>query len=176
MSNNNFEQQNYPSAYEQYNSAQMNPQNAYAGSPYDGQNYPGKSSAGKGLGIASLVLGILAFLSGWIFIGGLLGLIGLILGIVSLVQAKKGKGPKGMAITGIVLSIIGILSAIVMGVLVATVFEGMDFMGVIETCQQYENDQAALEQCITSELEENLGVSPSATPTAIPSEVATQNS
>lgn len=61
-----------------------------------------------GLAVASLVLGILSMtlccMGGW-----LPGLIGLIMAIVSLV---KGRGGKGMAIAGLVTSILGILVGI----------------------------------------------------------------
>ena len=57
----------------------------------------------NGLAIASLILGICG-----ICIIGICAPIALILGAVSLSQIKKtGQGGKGMAITGIVLGIIG---------------------------------------------------------------------
>lgn len=53
----------------------------------------------SGLAIASMVLSLVGFATGFIYIGILLALVGLILGIISLVT--KGGG-KGMAIAGIV--------------------------------------------------------------------------
>ena len=101
----------------------------------------------KGLAIAALVLGILAFLSGWMLIGGIFGLVGLILGIVALVKANKGQADgKGMAITGIVLSILGLLAAIVVGILFG--WAG----GAALECADYSNDQVALEQCINQQM------------------------
>lgn len=58
----------------------------------------------KGLAIASMVLGILSLLICWV--GWILGVIGLILASVSL---GTHKGGKGMAITGLVTSILGVL-------------------------------------------------------------------
>ena len=71
-----------------------------------GNNLNYQSEENKtGLAIASMVLGILSMticcMGGWIP-----GLIGLILAIVSL---AKGRGGKGMAIAGLVTSILGIL-------------------------------------------------------------------
>lgn len=165
----NNNQQNYPSAYEQYNSAQTGapaPQNnGYYGAP----SYPGaQNTAGKGLGIASLVLGILAFLSGFALIGGLLGLIGLILGIVSVSKAKKAGAPKGMAITGIILSVLGLIFAIIATILVVTVFREVDFFGIIEACQHLQGDQAAFQQCFNDKVEENTGVTLEPAPTQNP--------
>ncbi len=60
----------------------------------------------NGLGIAAMILGIIAFLLSCCGAGGLLGIVGLILGIVGLTQKDKGKG---MATTGVVLSSIAIL-------------------------------------------------------------------
>lgn len=61
----------------------------------------------NGKSVASLVLGIigvvLGFLGGWAWTGAILGIIGLILGVMG-----KKEAPSGMATAGIVLSIIAI--------------------------------------------------------------------
>lgn len=68
------------------------------------------------MAIASLVLGIVGIIfsifTGWI--GIILGLVGIILGAVFMSQAKKTGQPTGMAVAGLVLSII----AVIIGVLV----------------------------------------------------------
>ncbi|MEI5527796.1 DUF4190 domain-containing protein [Streptomyces brasiliscabiei] len=67
-----------------------------------GQPYPAPVPAPpvNGLAIAALVLGALCFLPG----------VGLLLGVVALVQIRrKGERGKGMAVTGIVLSVTGAL-------------------------------------------------------------------
>ena len=74
---------------------------------------PAPSPAGTpvpstGLAIASLVLGILATLSGIFFIGGLFGIAAIVLGIIAL-QKKVGKG---MSITGIITGALGILGTL----------------------------------------------------------------
>jgi hypothetical protein len=67
--------------------------------------------AGKGLGIAGMVLGIVAVIFSFVPCLGVYalipGLIGLVLSIVSFVQANKAGAAKGMAIAGIVCSLVG---------------------------------------------------------------------
>ncbi len=67
--------------------------------------------AGKALGIAGMILGIVAVLFSFIPCLGVYalipGIVGLILSIVSFVQANKAGAAKGMAIAGIVCSVIG---------------------------------------------------------------------
>ena len=62
----------------------------------------------KGLAIASMVLGITSIVPGWCipYLPFILGLIGVILGGVSL---SKKQGGKGMAIAGLVTSIISLV-------------------------------------------------------------------
>ena len=69
------------------------------------------SKAGKGLGIAGLVLGILAAVVSFVPCLGMYamfpGIIGLVLSIISIVQANKAGASKGMAIAGLVCSLVG---------------------------------------------------------------------
>ncbi len=60
----------------------------------------------NGLGIASLVLGIIGFLTGFIFIGIILDLIAIVLGIVAIVN-KNYKN--ALAIAGTVIAVIGLI-------------------------------------------------------------------
>ena len=83
------------------------------------------------MGIASLVLGIISLVTGWIpfvcFFTFILAIIGLILGIVDTVKKTKSKSPKkGMSIAGLIISAISIpviiLSSIIsLGMLVAII-------------------------------------------------------
>lgn len=63
-------------------------------------------ASSKGMAIAALVIGIIAFCTGFIGIGILLGVVAIILGAISLVKHQPGKA---MAISGIVLGVIAIL-------------------------------------------------------------------
>lgn len=78
-----------------------------------------KSNAGQGLGIAGLVMGILAIPMGifpcTFYIGIIFGIIGLVLSLVALSQANRGYGPKGLIIAALVCSIVGLTFASVWG-------------------------------------------------------------
>lgn len=140
----NGSEQNYPSAFDQYNASQ-NPQYYQQN---NGNFYPAQSSAGRGLGIASLILGIFALLTGWLVVGGFLGLIGLILGIIAVSKARKAGGSKGLAITGIVLSVIGLITAIFMGIAIVALWP--EISGAIQHCGSYieSGDSDGYQQCV----------------------------
>ena len=66
--------------------------------------------AGKGFGIAGLVLGILGLLLFCVpFVGFFFGIIGLVLSVVGLIQANKEKAQKGLIIGALVVTIIATL-------------------------------------------------------------------
>src|SRR6266403_4177797 len=67
-----------------------------------------------GLAIASLVLGILAFVFSLILVGAVFGLVGLVLGLVHVAQ-KRGRN--AMAWWGVGLSVLGIMASIGLSVL-----------------------------------------------------------
>lgn len=74
---------------------------------------------GKGLAIAGMVVGIVAFLLSFFVIGLWLGIVGIILSAIGFVQLNKSNGPKGMAITGIILNVLAIAIGAYMYVQVA---------------------------------------------------------
>jgi hypothetical protein len=120
-----------------------------------GQGYPaqggydGRPAPKNGLGIAALILGVLAILSGWFLIGGLFGIVAIILGIIGSRRAKRGEATnRGMAITGIVLGVLGVLSAIVVFAI------GAFFTSKALDCQTYitNGDDAGYQQCIADQL------------------------
>ncbi|MDF2448249.1 MAG: hypothetical protein K0R26_753 [Bacteroidota bacterium] len=73
------------------------------------------SKAGKGLGVAGLVLGILAAVISFVPCLGMYamipGVIGLVLSVISIIQANKAGAAKGMAIAGLICAIVGIAIA-----------------------------------------------------------------
>ncbi len=94
------------------------------------QQTPAPQSGGKGLSIASMILGIVSvvFCCCLWYIAIPAGIVGLILGIVGI---RKGGEGRGMAIAGIITSSIAIILAIVMAVifvsaLTSGVYSGMD--------------------------------------------------
>lgn len=122
-------------------------QPGYGGAADPGYGQPPRS-AGKGLAIAALVCGILALLTSWTVIGGVvLGIAAVICGIVAMVKANKGTGGgKGMAVAGIVTGILGIIASIVFVVVVGSIFGD-----AIEACPA-DLGQAELEACLQEEL------------------------
>lgn len=73
----------------------------------------------NGVGIAALVLGILAFVLAFpVFpLGGLLGIVAIILGVVGRKKAKRGEATNGgLATAGLALGAIALLIALVIGV------------------------------------------------------------
>ena len=119
MDQNNFNnmQQGYPQqGYPQQQYSQQGyPQQGYPQQQYSQQGYTQQtagSEGGSGLGIASMVLGIVAlvFSCCLYYVSLPCALVGLILGAVSLAKKKPGKG---MAIAGLVCSIISIVPAII---------------------------------------------------------------
>lgn len=98
------------------------PSNGYSNSNYGQNNYQNyqppnyqfrpTAEVKSGLAIASMVLGILGFLTAFILIGLVFAPIGLILGIVALVKIKKKPhlyGGQGFAIAGVILSSLVVL-------------------------------------------------------------------
>lgn len=79
---------------------------------YETTTPPPPPPQGNGLAVASMVLGILSVLTAWIpvigFIAWILAPLGLILGFVAMGKARG----KGMAITGIITSVIGLVICI----------------------------------------------------------------
>ncbi|WP_421084623.1 DUF4190 domain-containing protein [Rothia nasimurium] len=113
-----------------------------SGDVYGGYAGYGTVAKPKGLAVASLILGILAFLSGWAVLGGIFGIVGLILGIMGIKKANRGEADgKGLAIAGIVTSALGLI-----GALVAAVFWGWAASIAFE-CADQPTDYA-MEQCI----------------------------
>lgn len=100
----------------------------------------------NGLGIASLVLGILSILTGLFVVGIVFGLIGLILGFVGRRRVKRGEATNGgVALAGIITSIIGILVA--GAIIVFAIIFADDFSNLADCLDDAGDDQSAIEQC-----------------------------
>ncbi len=105
-----------------------------------------KTSAGQGLGVAGLVIGILAAILalipciGWIAI--IPGVIALALTLVAFSQANKGNGNKGVIIGALVVSIIAISIGLVQIVFFAAVAtEGSNVLNKIEkVAKEFEDE------------------------------------
>ena len=133
--------------YDAANPYQANPYSAYPQAP-GGYGYPQPQQGGKnGMAIAALVLGIVGLLTSIIFIGGALGIVGLILGIVSLRTSKRTGSGRGMAIGGIVTSILAILATI------ALVIASVWLVHKVQNCDQYASNSSQYNQCIQQQID-----------------------
>ena len=79
------------------------------------QNTTTNSNAGKSLGVAGLIVGIISLIFSCIPCLGVWAIVpavvGVILSAVSMKQAGSGGGSKGMAITGLICSVVAIIIA-----------------------------------------------------------------
>ena len=119
-------------------------QAGYGQQPGYGQAPP---RGGSGLAVAALILGILALITFWTVIGGVvLGLVAVILGFIARSKAKHGAGGGGMALGGLITGLLGIVLGIGFAVLVGSVFSE-----AVQACDPT-LPQAELQQCLEDEL------------------------
>ncbi|ORV42298.1 DUF4190 domain-containing protein [Mycobacterium conspicuum] len=76
------------------------------------------SKPNNGLGVASVVIGLVALLASSTFVGGLvLGVLALILGLIARAQVRHGHASNGdVAMTGVVLGVLAILASVIIGI------------------------------------------------------------
>jgi hypothetical protein len=126
------------------------------GQPY-GQPVPGGPKR-NGLGIAALVLGVLALLGSFtIVFGFILGVVAIVLGLMGRGRARSGQADNGtMAVVGAVLGALAIvLSAVFIAIGVA-IFNSDSGRSLVDCLTDAGNDQAAIEQC-QREFEDSIG-------------------
>ncbi len=142
-----------PAGQEQYGQPQYG-QAPYGQQPY-GQAEP--SNPKNGMGIAALVLGILAMVFFWTVIGGILfGIIAIVLGFIARGRVKKGVATNGgMALAGIITGALGLIGAIVIVAIGAAFFNSDSAQNLIDCIDQAGGDQAQVQQCQT-EFQGNL--------------------
>lgn len=110
---------------------------------------PGELRPRNGLGITALVLGVLALLLSWTVIGGILfGLLALIIGLVGRSRAKRGEATNGgVSVAGVVLGVIGLLIAIGLVVLGASILSSPSGRDYQHCVQQAGGDIPKIQQC-----------------------------
>ncbi len=124
------------------------PQGSYPPPPQPYSGYtPPQQAPKNGLGIAALVVAIIALIS---VVGGVvLGIVAVILGFLGWQRARRGEATNGgVAIAGIVLGILSIIEAIVVIVLSVWVFNevgGTDYMQCLSNAG---SDQDAVARCV----------------------------
>jgi O-antigen ligase len=108
-----------------------------------------RSRGGSGLAITALVLGVLALVTSWTIIGGvLLGLGAIIVGLIALTRIRQGRGQgRAMAVIGIVTAVIGLLVAIGVIVLGASFLNSDTGQKLRDCLEQAGNDETAQAQC-----------------------------
>ncbi len=119
---------------------------------------PGSGAAPRnGLGIAALVLGLLALLSSWTVVGGILfGTLAIVLGVIGRGRAKRGEANNGgLALAGIILGALGLLISIGIIILGASIL-GSDTVQDLKNCVERATTDAEVQQCQT-DLQEDLG-------------------
>jgi hypothetical protein len=102
------------------------PQNAYAPNPYAPLT-PEQRSA-RNMGIAGMVLGIVALVFCWLFFLSLpCGIVGLVLSIIAI-----RKGEKGMAIAGLICSALALLVCVII-ILFTVIFVSTVSHGILNS-------------------------------------------
>jgi len=107
------------------------------------------SNPGKGLGVAAMVVGIVAIVLAFITFGEILGGIAAILGVIGFILSNKVKAKNIMAIVGIVLGVAAVALSYYQEAQIEATFEemGVDMEnGFQEGLQQIVDDAEALEE------------------------------
>ena len=139
----------------------------YPGQGYPGQGYPDQdnpyghpvgSRPKNGLGLASLILGVVGLLACWLLgIGLLPGLVGLVLGIVALRRVRRGIATnRGVAITGVVLSVLAVIASAVFLALYIWVF-GSGGQEYADCVAASDGSDAAVQQCTQQYSDDLMG-------------------
>lgn len=127
--------------------------------PYAGYTPP-PSAPKNGLGIAALVIAIIALLS---VVGGVvLGVVAVILGFLGWGRAKRGEATNGgVAVAGIVLGFLSIIEAVVVIGLFVWGFGEVGGTDYLDCLSRAGGDQEAIQQCadqFTENLEDQFSI------------------
>jgi hypothetical protein len=137
---------------------------------YDGGYGQPPVSPKNGVGIAALILGILSILAFWTFgFGIFLGIIAVVLGVLGRGRVKRREATNGgVATTGLVLGVLGIIGGAVFIALTVWVFNEVG-VGDLATClSDAGGDATRVEQCqqqFTDNLENQFSVTLTPAPT-----------
>jgi len=159
----------YPYAYPPgpYASGGAYPGGPYPGGPYPGGPYPGGPYPGgypppapygdyyppgppkNGMGVAALVVAIIALISSVSVVGGIvLGIVAVILGFIGRGRVKSGEANNGgVATAGIILGVISIIAGLAFIAIWVGLFKDVGAGGYIDCLQRAGEDRAAVQQC-----------------------------
>jgi hypothetical protein len=114
-----------------------------------------ESSAGKGLGIAGFVLGLIALIISFIPCLGMYalapGIVAIILSAIALIQASKSDAEKGLIIAALVISIIGTSIAAYQYSILSSAANSF-----IEMSEEFNSMTEEEQEAVTEEIIENL--------------------
>ncbi len=101
------------------------------------------------MAVTALVLGLIALIgSVTVVVGILFGLIAIILGFIASGKAKRGQGGgRGMAIAGIITGMLGVVVAIGLIALGASLLNSDTGQNLRDCLQDAGSDQAAIDEC-----------------------------
>ena len=121
----------------------------YQAPPPYAENQPHSNTGGSGMAITALVLGVLALLSSWTVIGGiLLGLAAVIVGLIALskIRQRRASG-KAMAIIGIITGVLGLAVSVGLIAIGASLLNSESGKNLQDCLEDAGNDQQAQTQC-----------------------------
>ena len=122
---------------------------AYPPAPY-GDYYQGPPPAPKnGLGVAALVVAIIALIGSFSVVGGiLLGIVAVILGFIGRGRAKSGEATNGgVALAGIILGVVSIIAGLAFIAIWVSLFKEVGATDYFDCLQQAGQDRLAVQQC-----------------------------
>lgn len=139
------------------------PSGAYQGGyppppmPYGDYYQSAPAALKNGLGIAALVIAIIALLGSFSIIGGILGgIVAVILGVIGRGRAKRGEANNaGVALAGVILGVISIIVSLAFIPIYVGLFKDIGGGGYLECLQQAGQDRTAVEQC-SNELRQTM--------------------
>ena len=122
---------------------------AYPPAPY-GDYYQGPPPAPKnGLGVAALVVAIIALIGSFSVVGGiLLGIVAVILGFIARGRAKSGEATNGgVALAGIILGVVSIIAGLAFIAIWVSLFKEVGATDYFDCLEQAGQDRSAVQQC-----------------------------
>lgn len=132
---------------------------AYPPGPYPGGyppvpppygDYPfGPTAPRNGLGVAALVIGIVALISSFSVAGGvILGLVAVILGIAGRARARRGEATNGgVALAGVVIGVVAIIAGLAFTALWVGLFRNVGAGDYFDCLQRAGQDRDKVQQC-----------------------------
>jgi hypothetical protein len=116
--------------------------------PYPGFAAP-PSGPRNGLGIAALVIAIIALVFVWSVFGGIIGgIVAVIIGFVGYGRAKRGEATNGgVAIAGIVLGFVAIIASLIFIPIWIAIFNAIGVTDYTECLVRAGSDQEAVQRC-----------------------------